>query len=68
MNQDLIGRLHPLLVHLPIGFLILAFIFELLTFRKRFKKLRQAVPAAVLLGFINIGKDAVVETEGAVLH
>jgi uncharacterized membrane protein len=51
MNQDLIGRLHPLLVHLPIGFLILAFLFELLALSKRFKKLRQAVPAAVLIGF-----------------
>ena len=68
MNQDLIGRLHPLLVHLPIGFLILAFIFELLTFRKRFKKLRQAVPAAVLLGFfaalISLTTGLFLEEEG----
>lgn len=44
------GRFHPVLVHLPIGILILAFIFELLSRRKGFKKLKPAVRPALALG------------------
>jgi uncharacterized membrane protein len=51
MNQDLIGRLHPLIVHLPIGFLVLAFVFELLSLTRKFKKNQKSVPVAVLFGF-----------------
>lgn len=44
------GRFHPVLVHLPIGILILAFIFELLSRSKRFKKIKPAVRPALALG------------------
>jgi uncharacterized membrane protein len=47
-----LGRLHPLVVHLPIGFLLLAILFELLTFTNRYAYLKPAVSSIVLLGFL----------------
>jgi len=44
------GRFHPLLVHLPIGILYLAFIFEVLSCFTTYKKLRQAVQPALFWG------------------
>lgn len=46
-----IGRFHPLLVHLPIGFLLLAFLFEVCSRFKRFEHLGSAVSFSLLLGF-----------------
>ncbi|MEJ7645426.1 MAG: DUF2231 domain-containing protein [Chryseolinea sp.] len=46
------GRLHPLLVHLPIGILFLAALFELLSFLGAYKKLRLAVRTVLLWGAI----------------
>lgn len=46
------GRFHPLLVHLPIGILFLAFIFEFASYFSRFKKLRQAIQPSLFLGAI----------------
>lgn len=48
-----LGRLHPMIVHLPIGFLLLAVVFELLSYSARFANLKPAVSFAVLLGFIS---------------
>lgn len=50
-----IGRFHPLLVHLPIGFLLLAFLLECFARLERFKKagLGNAVPFSLLLGSIS---------------
>jgi uncharacterized membrane protein len=48
-----LGHLHPLIVHLPIGFLILAVAFEFLSFLKRYEALKRAVPFVLLLGFIS---------------
>lgn len=45
-----IGRFHPLLVHLPIGILYLAFFFEFGSYFSPFKKLRQAVQPSLFLG------------------
>ena len=45
------GRLHPLIVHLPIGFLLLATLFNLLAYTRRFRYLQQAVPITLLAGF-----------------
>ncbi|HQQ96334.1 MAG TPA: hypothetical protein PLX35_03685 [Cyclobacteriaceae bacterium] len=45
-----IGRLHPLLVHLPIGILLLAFLFEVLSRTRPFKKLRFAIRPALGIG------------------
>jgi uncharacterized membrane protein len=47
------GRLHPLVVHLPIGFLLLALFFYLLSLRNRFKSLAAAVPIALLFGSVS---------------
>lgn len=44
-----LGRLHPLLVHLPIGFLIIACIFDWLSFQKH-RKLKRATRLALVLG------------------
>lgn len=47
------GRLHPLIVHLPIGFLLLATLFNLLSYTWKFGYLKQAVPIALLAGFVS---------------
>ncbi len=47
-----IGRLHPLVVHLPIGFLLLAVLFNLLSYSKRYRALEEAVPITLWVGFI----------------
>jgi uncharacterized membrane protein/mono/diheme cytochrome c family protein len=44
------GRFHPLLVHLPIGILYLAFIFEVLSYFSSYKKLREAIQPALFCG------------------
>lgn len=46
------GHLHPLIVHLPIGFILLATLFNLLAYTKRFAYLKQAVPITLFMGFI----------------
>lgn len=45
-----LGRMHPLVVHLPIGFLVLAAIFDLLTYKSKYAFLKPAVPLILLLG------------------
>jgi len=47
------GRLHPLFVHLPIGFLLLAIVFELISYQKKYENLKEAVSFTLLLGFIS---------------
>ena len=47
-----LGRLHPLVVHLPIGFLVLGSVFNLLSYIPRYNVLKQAVSTALLSGFI----------------
>lgn len=51
--QLLFGRLHPLVVHLPIGFLMLAFIFNITVYFKKLPNLQVAVPFTLLLGAIS---------------
>jgi uncharacterized membrane protein len=46
----LIGRLHPLLVHLPIGILLLAILLEALSARDSFAGLKAAADLSLLLG------------------
>jgi len=46
------GQLHPLIVHLPIGFLILAMLFELVSYSEKYKFLKSSVSITLLLGFI----------------
>lgn len=47
------GRFHPFLVHLPIGFLILAFLLEFAGLFQRFEQLQHAVPFALVTGLIS---------------
>ncbi|HKZ65513.1 MAG TPA: c-type cytochrome domain-containing protein [Chitinophagaceae bacterium] len=49
---DLIGRFHPVLVHLPIGILLLACFFQILTIKNRFTVLQPAIPVMFFWGMI----------------
>ena len=49
---DLIGRFHPVLVHLPIGILLLACLFQWLTLKPRFAVLQPAIPAMFFWGML----------------
>lgn len=44
------GRFHPLVVHLPIGILLLAFLFEGISQFKKYRKLKTAVQPSLLIG------------------
>lgn len=46
------GYFHPLLVHLPIGFLLLAILMDLLAYRSALVQYRAAVPSTLFLGFM----------------
>jgi uncharacterized membrane protein len=47
-----LGRLHPLVVHFPIGFLLLALVFQVLSGFNNFQSLKPAVSITLLLGFV----------------
>lgn len=51
--QEFIGRLHPLLVHLPIGILLLAIFFEWLPARKPYKSVRRSIRFILWIGFLS---------------
>src|SRR5687768_4154613 len=46
-----LGRLHPLIIHLPIGFLLLAIVFDGLSYHRKYRYLFRAVPFTLLIGF-----------------
>lgn len=48
-----LGRFHPLFVHLPIGFLIIAFILECFARLQRFSEVRHATSLVLLLGTLS---------------
>lgn len=48
-----IGRFHPVVVHLPIGFLLFAFLLECGSLIKRFEAFTQAVPFALFMGGVS---------------
>lgn len=48
-----IGRFHPLIVHLPIGFLLMAFLLEFFARYKKFEQLKYASPFVLLLGALS---------------
>lgn len=48
-----IGRSHPLLVHLPIGILLIAFILTLLARREKWRHLQSALPTVLLAAAIS---------------
>ncbi len=49
---DFIGRFHPVLVHLPIGILVLACFFQWLTSKHRFASLQPAIPVMFFWGMM----------------
>jgi uncharacterized membrane protein/mono/diheme cytochrome c family protein len=49
---EFIGRLHPVLVHLPIGILLIACILHWLSLKQRFNGLHQAVTIILLCGML----------------
>lgn len=51
--QLFVGRLHPLVVHLPIGFLLLALLLEGASWTRSLRRLRPAVPFALVLGALS---------------
>jgi len=51
--ETFFGRFHPLIVHLPIGFLLLGVFFYLLSLRKKYERLYAAVPASLLIGSLS---------------
>lgn len=44
------GRFHPLVLHLPIGFLVIAFVLEVVSRFRRFRQYRPAVGLVLILG------------------
>lgn len=48
-----LGRFHPLVVHLPIGFLFFAFILEIVAKYQKKELLKEAVPLALFLGGVS---------------
>jgi uncharacterized membrane protein/mono/diheme cytochrome c family protein len=50
---DFFGRFHPVLVHLPIGFLLLALVFQWLARKEKFMAIIPAIKIAFLLGMIS---------------
>ena len=48
-----LGRLHPVVVHLPIGILLMAAAFDVVSYYPKFRHLRQAVAPALLAGFLS---------------
>lgn len=51
--SELISRLHPLLVHLPIGILLLAALFQLLALKPGYASLHAATSIALFWGMIS---------------
>lgn len=51
--SEFIGHLHPLLVHLPIGILLMACLFIFLSRKDRFAHLQPAIDMILLLGMIS---------------
>jgi uncharacterized membrane protein len=51
-SMRLIGHLHPLLVHLPIGFLLLGMLFLWLSYREKYASLGLAANISIVVGAI----------------
>lgn len=51
--QLFLGRFHPLLVHLPVGFLLLAALLQIAGSSARYSAVRAAVPISLLVGSVS---------------
>ena len=52
MLTEFLGNLHPVIVHLPIGFLLIAYLFHWLSSKQRYASLRVATEISLLAGLI----------------
>ena len=50
---EFIGRFHPVLVHLPVGILLLAVLFQWLSLKEKFQSLQVAVGIALFCGMLS---------------
>ena len=50
---EVFGRLHPLILHMPIGVLALAFLMELLSQNEKYKGLKFAIGFAIQIGMLS---------------
>ncbi len=50
---EFIGNFHPLLVHLPVGILLLAAVFQLLSRKEKYQSLSAAVNITLFLGMVS---------------
>lgn len=50
---EFIGRFHPLLVHLPVGILLIAALFQWLSAKEQFKSLQPAATIALFWGMLS---------------
>ena len=50
---EFIGRFHPVIVHLPIGILLLAALFQLLSRKEKFRSLNTAIGIALFGGMLS---------------
>ena len=48
-----LGRFHPLVVHLPIGFLLMAAVFNILSYFPNYRFLKDAMSFTLLAGFLS---------------
>jgi uncharacterized membrane protein len=48
-----LGRLHPLIVHFPIGLLVIVFVLELFTLNKKNQELRSAINLLLIIGALS---------------
>lgn len=51
--SELIGRFHPLLVHLPIGILLIAALFQLFALKPKYASMHAAISIALFWGMIS---------------
>src|SRR5438034_1118298 len=50
---ELLGHLHPVLVHLPIGILLLACFFQLLSSKENYSQLQHAIGITLFWGMLS---------------
>ena len=52
MITEFVGKFHPLLVHLPIGFFLLAFVLKVISFWKNKESIDAILPTMLILSFL----------------
>jgi uncharacterized membrane protein len=50
---EFIGHFHPVLVHLPIGILLIAVLFQLLSQKEKYKSLHSAIGVSLFIGMLS---------------